>query len=230
MSQEFLLDFTNSRTSEFSLLRTRHSEFQEITLSMWLRTTDSTNMGTPISYAAMKPADNAASGSSPGSLVDNTLTVTDCASLRIYVNGVTIFTDVAINNGRWTSLVFTWRGGEWHLYVNGTEANSGATLRTEAIPGQGVFVLGQEQDSIGGAFNTRETYLGEIYKLNIWDHVLPEDAIQALAHSCHRERGNVVAWPDFLAGLQGDLQPKGSPIDMEIPSCEEHTPDHRYNK
>ncbi|XP_038054999.1 sushi, von Willebrand factor type A, EGF and pentraxin domain-containing protein 1-like [Patiria miniata] len=227
MSQDFLLNFTSSLTSDFSLIRTRHAEFQEITLSVWLRTTDTTNMGTPISYAATRPASNSSAGgggAGTGSrLVDNALTVTDCSSLRVYVNGLVIFTEVAVNNGRWHSLAFTWRRavGDWHLYVNGTQAANGTTgPSTEAIPGQGAFVLGQEQDAIGGAFSSREAYLGEIYKLNIWDRVLPEDDIQNLSHFCHQEKGNVVAWSDFLAGLEGGLEPKPTNATGEVPGCE----------
>ncbi|XP_038057864.1 sushi, von Willebrand factor type A, EGF and pentraxin domain-containing protein 1-like isoform X2 [Patiria miniata] len=227
MSQNFLLNFTSSLTSDFSLIRTRHVEFQEITLSVWLRTTDTTNMGTPISYAAMKPANNSSAGGGAGTgsrLVDNALTVTDCSSLRVYVNGLVIFTEVAVNNGRWNNLAFTWRGavGEWHLYLNGTKAANGTGLSTDAIPGQGAFVLGQEQDAIGGAFSSREAYLGEIYKLNIWDRVLPEDDIQNLSHFCHQEKGNVVAWSDFLAGLEGGLEPKPTNATGEVPGCDSY--------
>ena len=54
--------------------------------------------------------------------------------------------------------------GEWNLYMNGSEAVNGTGLSTEPIPGEGVFVLGQEQDTVGGSFSSRETYLGDIYK------------------------------------------------------------------
>ena len=69
--------------------------------------------------------------------------------------------------------------------------------------GGGVLVVGQEQDSRGGKFSSAESYVGKISKLNIWDRELNMDEIQSQSTNCDEVIGNLVAWPDFLAGLNG---------------------------
>ena len=48
--------------------------------------------------------------------------------------------------------------------MNGSVAATGVGLIGEPIPGEGVFALGQEQDSLGGSFSSRESFIGDIYK------------------------------------------------------------------
>jgi len=67
------------------------------------------------------------------------------------------------------------------------------------------MVLGQEQDQIGDGFSPEEAFVGDISHLNIWDRVLTDDDLANLAYSCQASEGNVKAWGDFLAGLQGDF-------------------------
>jgi len=71
--------------------------------------------------------------------------------------------------------------------------------------GGGVLVVGQEQDVRGGQFSSSESYVGHIHALNVWDSALSADEIQQLAASCGY-LGNVMAWPDLLAGINGHIQ------------------------
>jgi CUB/sushi domain-containing protein len=69
------------------------------------------------------------------------------------------------------------------------------------------MVLGQEQDIVGGNFTGSEAFYGSISQMNVWDSVLSENEIQLLASSCALDRyGNLVAWGDFLNGIDGNLQ------------------------
>ncbi|XP_033632271.1 sushi, von Willebrand factor type A, EGF and pentraxin domain-containing protein 1-like [Asterias rubens] len=216
MSQEFYLSFDTSSTSEFSLVERDRSELRAVTLSMWIRSSDTTNMGTPFSYAAKRTTNGSVD------IIDNALTVTDCASLKIYMNGRAFYTDVAINTGYWTSLVFTWSSqvGDWSLYMNGSVAATGVGFIGEPIPGEGVFALGQEQDSLGGSFSSRESFIGDIYKMDLWDAVLSESDISTISRNCFDGHGNILAWSDFLEGLEGDtLVPQPTTDGHEIPVC-----------
>jgi len=71
--------------------------------------------------------------------------------------------------------------------------------------GGGVLVVGQEQDARGGQFSSSESYVGQVHGLNLWDYALSSSQIQLLASSCGY-LGNVVAWPDLLAGINGHIQ------------------------
>jgi len=71
--------------------------------------------------------------------------------------------------------------------------------------GGGVLVVGQEQDVRGGRFSGSESYVGQVHGLNVWNYVLSSSEIQQLALSCGY-LGNVMAWPDLLAGVNGHVQ------------------------
>lgn len=71
--------------------------------------------------------------------------------------------------------------------------------------GGGVLVVGQEQDVRGGQFSSSESYVGQIHGLNVWNYALSSAEIQQLASSCGY-LGNVMAWPDLLAGINGHIQ------------------------
>jgi len=71
--------------------------------------------------------------------------------------------------------------------------------------GGGVLVVGQEQDTRGGQFSSSESYVGQIHGLNVWNVSLSSSEIQQLASSCGY-LGNVMAWPDILAGINGHVQ------------------------
>jgi len=68
-----------------------------------------------------------------------------------------------------------------------------------------MLVAGQEQDIRGGQFSSSESFVGELHGLNVWNYVLSSDEIQQLASSCGH-LGNVMAWPDLLAGVTGHVQ------------------------
>ena len=72
--------------------------------------------------------------------------------------------------------------------------------------GDGVLVLGQEQDDKGGAFSANEAFVGNMTQLNVWDRTLSALEIRTLMVSCSDYTGSLYAWPDFLAGLKGRLK------------------------
>ncbi len=66
-------------------------------------------------------------------------------------------------------------------------------------------MLGQEQDALGRAFYAGESFIGTLFKFNLWDHVLPDVEVAHLANSCDEDIGNVIAWPDVLRGIHGNV-------------------------
>ena len=72
-----------------------------------------------------------------------------------------------------------------------------------------VNVSGQDQDTLGGGFNSRESYVGEMSQLNIYDEVLLPSVVADLANrtACNMAAaGNVVAWTDVLDHALGDVR------------------------
>ncbi len=62
-------------------------------------------------------------------------------------------------------------------------------------------MLGQDQDEVGGDFDSSQSFQGILSNLNIWDGVLPESQIEEISASCVLDEwneANVYKWSDFL--------------------------------
>ncbi|PWA28849.1 hypothetical protein CCH79_00012875 [Gambusia affinis] len=200
MSSAFNLDFEVSGIHGYVMMDGVMPALTEITCSFWMKSTDVTNYGTPVSYAV------------EGS--DNAFLLIDYNGWVLYVNGKERITDCpAVNTGQWFHIGVSWRSwdGDWRIYINGKPSDGGKGLSVgTTIPGGGALVLGQDQDQRGEGFNPVESFVGSISQLNIWDRVLTPQQIKVLASSCPAShvthRGNVLAWPDFLSGVAGRVK------------------------
>nr|XP_032815075.1 adhesion G-protein coupled receptor D2 [Petromyzon marinus] len=93
----------------------------------------------------------------------------------------------SLADGRWRHVCVAWGGrdGSWAIYVDGAKRESGRGLNTGSkIAGGGVFIIAQEQDSLGGAFKRDEAFSGNLTDLRLWRRELGEDEVAALASSC----------------------------------------------
>lgn len=85
------------------------------------------------------------------------------------------------NKGDWHHICVTWQGsdGLWDIYVDGEKRDSASGKGpSRDIYGNGIFILGQDQDSFGGNFT--EPFLGNMTDLNIWNSCLAKEQIQTL--------------------------------------------------
>uniref|UniRef100_A0A8C3EX58 Sushi, von Willebrand factor type A, EGF and pentraxin domain-containing protein 1 n=1 Tax=Corvus moneduloides TaxID=1196302 RepID=A0A8C3EX58_CORMO len=198
-SSGFNLDFEVSGIYGYVMLDGVLPSLGGITCTFWMKSTDTTNYGTPISYAVENGSDNA-------------FLLTDYNGWVLYVNGKEKITDCpSVNDGNWHHIAVTWTctDGAWKVYIDGKLSDGGSGLSVGSkIPGGGALVLGQEQDQKGEGFNPAESFVGSISQLNIWDHVLSPQQVESLATSCPEElqKGNVLAWPDFLPGVVGRVK------------------------
>uniref|UniRef100_A0A1A7X820 Sushi, von Willebrand factor type A, EGF and pentraxin domain containing 1 n=2 Tax=Iconisemion striatum TaxID=60296 RepID=A0A1A7X820_9TELE len=200
MSSAFNLDFEVSGIHGYVMMDGVMPVLTEITCTFWMRSSDTTNYGTPVSYAV------------DGS--DNAFLLIDYNGWVLYVNGKERITDCpAVNTGQWYHIGVSWRSwdGDWRIYINGRPSDGGKGLSVgTTIPGGGALVLGQDQDQRGEGFNPVESFVGSISQLHIWDRVLTPQQIKVLASSCPAShvthRGNVLAWPDFLNGVAGRVK------------------------
>uniref|UniRef100_A0A8C3QYS8 Sushi, von Willebrand factor type A, EGF and pentraxin domain-containing protein 1 n=1 Tax=Cyanoderma ruficeps TaxID=181631 RepID=A0A8C3QYS8_9PASS len=201
-SSGFNLDFEVSGIYGYVMLDGVLPSLGDITCAFWMKSTDTTNYGTPISYAVENGSDNA-------------FLLTDYNGWVLYVNGKEKITDCpSVNDGHWHHIAVTWTctDGAWKVYIDGKLSDGGTGLsigsKIPGILGGGALVLGQEQDQKGEGFNPAESFVGSISQLNIWDHVLSPQQVKSLATSCPEElqKGNVLAWPDFLPGVVGRVK------------------------
>ncbi|XP_004714866.1 mucosal pentraxin-like [Echinops telfairi] len=75
------------------------------------------------------------------------------------------------------------------LWVNGKPLGRKGVRKGYTLGAEAKIILGQEQDSYGGGFDAKQSFVGEIWDVSLWDHVLP---LKYMCASCHG--GNVIDW------------------------------------
>lgn len=116
---------------------------------------------------------------------------------------------VRVNDGNWHHLCSTWNSqdGAYKIYKDGNVVGSGTIATGKTIPGNGIWVLGQDQDSRGGAFVKFQAFQGEMVEVNIFDRVLSSEEISEMSQSCAlSQKGNVKSWNDFKSGVKGNIE------------------------
>ena len=104
----------------------------------------------------------------------------------------------------WHHICVWWESssGSWKLYKDGDLKQEGKDFKKgHTIRQGGILVLGQEQDSVGGGFQTSQSFQGMLSNVNVWDHVLDGMLIKKRSKSCELKEGNegnVFKWQDFL--------------------------------
>uniref|UniRef100_A0A8C3X2G5 Pentraxin family member n=1 Tax=Catagonus wagneri TaxID=51154 RepID=A0A8C3X2G5_9CETA len=88
-------------------------------------------------------------------------------------------------------LCATWESasGIAALWVNGQPVGRKGLRRGYTVKKGASIILGQEQDSFGGGFDAKQSFVGEIWDVSLWDRVLRQ---QNMCTSCHR--GNILNW------------------------------------
>ena len=75
------------------------------------------------------------------------------------------------------------------------------------IHGGGTWVLGQDQDSIGGGFDVDDSFRGELTMLHVWGRVLTKQEIAKFSTNCENCMiGDVKRWTEFTTGLRGNVK------------------------
>ncbi|KAL6108095.1 uncharacterized protein ACO6RY_18710 [Pungitius sinensis] len=86
----------------------------------------------------------------------------------------------------WHSVCVSWNqsGGRWALFTHGLLVDRGEGLSSNRIGPQGLFIIGQEQDTFGGSFKKDESFSGSITELYIWDRVLNVSEMYTMEKEC----------------------------------------------
>nr|XP_020454898.1 adhesion G-protein coupled receptor D2 isoform X2 [Monopterus albus] len=99
------------------------------------------------------------------------------------------------NDGAWHHICVTWRrsSGHWAIYVDGDKKDMGLDTDTSKdIHGDGILILGQDQDSFGGNFT--EPFCGNITDLNVWNMSLEARHISALTACSPMTQEMIFSW------------------------------------
>ncbi|HDH31647.1 MAG TPA: hypothetical protein ENH26_02640, partial [Candidatus Wolfebacteria bacterium] len=174
-----------------------------ITVEFWMNSSDTTNSGTPISYAS--------------SASDNDFLIYNYNNFSIYRGGTTTGgTSVSANDGNWHHIAVTWRGsdGQVKIYKEGSEAYSGTLATGTSITGGGSLVLAQEQDSVGGGFDPTQAFNGTIDEVAIYNRVLsPTEILDHYKRGVLRLKYQVRSCDDAACSGETFIGPDGTGSD-----------------
>ena len=117
------------------------------------------------------------------------------------------------NDGAWHHVCVTWRrrDGAWAIYVDGDmkDAGSGADTSRDLF-GDGIFILGQDQDSFGGNFT--EPFSGNIADLAVWTASLDERHVRSLNACEPLEQDVLFSWDLQHISRHPDVQELDAPL------------------
>ncbi|XP_066836676.1 adhesion G-protein coupled receptor D2 isoform X2 [Anser cygnoides] len=117
-------------------------------------------------------------------------------------------------DGQWHHFCVTWQqeNGTWAIYADGKRRASASGLcaaglaAPQAIYGQGTFIIGQDQDSLGGTFRAKESFSGNITDLHIWQKVLSAEQIEKVRSCWMVEQELVFGWSSNALEVESTIQ------------------------
>ncbi|NXN97365.1 NPTX1 protein, partial [Rhinopomastus cyanomelas] len=191
----FQLTFPLRTNYMYAKVKKSLPEMYAFSICMWIKSSASPGMGTPFSYAVAGQA--------------NELVLIEWGNnpMEILINDKVAKLPFVINDGKWHHICVTWttRDGVWEAYQDGTQTGNGENLAPyHPIKPQGVLVLGQEQDTLGGGFDATQAFVGELAHFNVWDRKLSPGEVYSLA-TCSSKAlaGNVIAWAEANIDIYG---------------------------
>ncbi|CAN8006554.1 unnamed protein product [Ixodes hexagonus] len=198
----FSFHFPDASVSNYARISVQR-HLRAVTLSFYMRTSQSKERGTPVSYAFANPE--------TGDIIDNGLVISDPNKLLFYIFRESYDTKTVANDNNWHHCAVTWnsKSGQWTFYWDGQSQITGVRSKGGHLF-KGELVVGQDQDQVGGAFSGIESYSGDIAELNVWDYEMSASEISSLTRSCGNA-GNVVAWPELRSGIEGNILSTGYP-------------------
>ncbi|XP_040415325.1 neuronal pentraxin receptor [Cygnus olor] len=169
-------------------------ELYAFTICMWLKSKALAGLGTPFSYSV------------PSQANEIVLLEWGTNPLELLINDKVAQLPLSLKDKAWHHICVAWttRDGKWSAYQDGEQRGAGENLASwHAIKPQGVIILGQEQDTLGGRFDATQAFVGELAQFGVWDHMLAPAEILALANCTSRLQGNVIQWDDQAVEVFG---------------------------
>ncbi|XP_074052102.1 pentraxin-4 [Macrotis lagotis] len=152
------------------------TRLRELSICTWIRTSSS-YLGTMFSYAT-EENDNKLVLHGRDTLVYGTIH---------FVIGDPAFRELPVKqllDSRWHHMCVIWSSiqGKYWFFVDRRLVATGSRFREGyEIPPGGILVLGQEQDTVGGGFDSSEAFVGSLAGLTVWDRALSPGEVSSIA-------------------------------------------------
>ena len=155
------VSFSGATSSYIRLNNMLPTPMTNITVEFWMRTTDTTKAGTPVSYAWKGEG--------------NHFLIIDYRKFEISVRDrIALTTTTSANDGSWHHIAVTWSSdGNVCLYKDGLVAaqtiNSAVKTALQQFTSSSSFVIGQEQDGDGPyTFDVNQAFKGDMDEFRVW--------------------------------------------------------------
>ncbi|CDQ75522.1 unnamed protein product [Oncorhynchus mykiss] len=176
--------------------RTLLNEIFALTVCLWIKGGSGPGLGTPFSYSV------------PGQANELVLIEWGNNPMELLVNDKAVTLPMAMTDGKWQHLCVTWstHDGHWEAFQDGVKRGSGENLSAwHPIKPGGVFILGQEQDALGGRFDATQSFVGEMSDLQLWSRVLTPNEIYSQASCGGHMAGDLITWTEAVVELHGGV-------------------------
>ncbi|CAL1611220.1 unnamed protein product [Knipowitschia caucasica] len=107
------------------------------------------------------------------------------------------YAGVEYKPNQWHSICTTWQSssGLVQLWFNGKPLIRKYVSNSQSeMSGRSIIILGQEQDSHGGGFDLKQSFVGMMTDVHMWDYVLSSCEIQKYVSGLSFTPGNVLNW------------------------------------
>ena len=114
---------------------------------------------------------------------DNELWLTDSGYNYIFTsNSANVQSQAGVTTGVWYHYCMCWDyiSRRADIYHNGTKTGSFSTPSGRKLTSNGNLVLGQEQDTVGGGFQSHQAFGGELQKLNMFSKKLSSSEVNEM--------------------------------------------------
>ncbi|XP_078279317.1 C-reactive protein-like [Rhinoraja longicauda] len=100
--------------------------------------------------------------------------------------------------------------GDITVWVNGRRSLRKVGGKGRIVKRNGQFIIGQEQDSVGGGFDIKQSFVGEMTDVNMWDFVLTSNEIELISQGCYSAGGNIINWGSTSFTSRGNVIIEGN--------------------
>ncbi|KAL9975577.1 hypothetical protein ACROYT_G012753 [Oculina patagonica] len=92
---------------------------------------------------------------------------------------------ISANDDKWHHICTSWENtaGSLKFYKDGVLADTNFKVG-HVIRSGGSLILGQDQDSLAGGFQSSQSFQGLMANLNVWDYVLCPEVIARMSNAC----------------------------------------------
>ncbi|XP_070703937.1 C-reactive protein-like [Pempheris klunzingeri] len=128
--------------------------------------------------------------------------------LSFYLAGKGVFFKVPQLGALQTHLCVTWdsRSGAAAFFMDGIKSLTKIYKKDHTVRPGGKVILGQDPDRYLGDFDAKQSFVGEISDVNMWDSVLSDSTIQDMFTGKRVPRGNVFDWESTEMKINGEVE------------------------